>query len=267
MFNRARSFAINCAKRGRLYLNRHGYDLHPVDQRCWEDQVALLGGRKDLVIFDVGANGGEIATQYRKMFPDCRLFCFEPQEDCLPSLKSRFPNDPGVSFHLVAVGAVRGKARFHVTASRDSSSLLGSGAVDLPPSWREVLTVEKETEVEVITLDDFTKEQKIERVDILKLDIQGGEHAALEGAAGLLAAARIPVIYLEVSFVPMYARHPLLGEVTKYLARYDYTLHFLYNCVINGRTGRAVQADAIFVSPELYNDSREQLRRSWGGPA
>jgi FkbM family methyltransferase len=259
--------AIECAKCGRLYLNDRGYDFHPVDQRCWDDQTALLQGRKNPVVFDVGANGGIIATQYRKMFPDCRLYCFEPQEAFLPSLQSRFPNDPGVSFHSAAVGAASGKARFYLTAARDSSSLLGADHANAPESYRQILKVTEEKEVEVITLDDFTREQKIERIDILKMDIQGGEYAALEGAARLLSAARIALIYLEASFVPLYANHPLLGEIAKNLARYDYTFHLPYHLTINGRSGRMLWCDAIFVSPELYTASREHLKRGWGGGA
>jgi FkbM family methyltransferase len=267
MFQAIRSFAVECAKRGRLYLNDRGYDFHPVDQRCWDDQAALLEGRKKPVVFDVGANGGIIATQYRKIFPDCRLYCFEPQEAFLPSLKSRFPDDPNVSFHLVAVGAAAGKARFYLTAAPDSSSLLGADYAHTPESYRRILTVTEEKEVEVITLDDFTREQKIERVDILKMDIQGGECAALEGAPRLLSEARIALIYLEACFVPLYANHPLLGDIAKSLARYDYTFHLFYHPTINGRNGRMLWCDAIFVSPELYTASREHLKRGWGGGA
>lgn len=266
MFRSLKSLGIEWIKRGRRSLNHRGYDLHPIDRRCWEDQSALLAGtlRNEIVIFDVGAHVGTVATQYRKMFPNCHLFCFEPREDCLPSLKSRFPNDPNVTFHLVAVGAAPGKARFHLTAARGASSLLGSNRDHLPPSYRHSLAEEKEKEVEVITLDEFTNQHHIERIDLLKMDIQGGEYAALEGAAQLLSRAKILVVYLEVCFVPLYANHPLLGDVTKYLARYDYTLHLIYNFVFNGRTGRTVQADAIFVSPELYQVSRELLKGNWG---
>jgi FkbM family methyltransferase len=265
MFQWIRSFGVECAKRGRLYLNNHGYDFHPVDHRCWDDQAALLGGRKKPVVFDVGANGGIIATQYRKIFPDCWLYCFEPQEAFLPSLKSRFPNDPNVSFHFVAVGAAPGKARFYLTAGRDSSSLLGADYAHAPQSYRQILTVTEEKEVDVITLDDFTREQKIDRIDILKMDIQGGEYAALEGATRLLSEARIALIYLEGCFVPLYANQPLLGDIAKCLARYDYTFHLFYHLTINGRSGRTLWCDAIFVSPELYNVSREHLKKGWGG--
>lgn len=259
-----KSLMIDWIKRGRLWLNNHGYDFHPVDQRCWADQAALIGGREDITIFDIGANVGEVSAQYRDLFPHCRLYCFEPQPDCLREIQKRFPAEPKVSLHLSAVGAAPGTARLYVTASSGSSSLLAPEQSNLPASYAKILSTAEIREVEVLTLDDFTKQHGIERIDICKLDIQGGEYAALEGAKGLLSAARIALIYLEVGFVPLYERHPLLGDLAKYLSRYDYTVHLIYNLVINGRTGRLVQGDGIFVSPELYETSREQLKRNWG---
>jgi FkbM family methyltransferase len=255
---------VEWVKWGRRYMYHHGYDFHPVDRRCWEDQIALLHGRNVEVVFDIGANVGDIAAQYREMYPNSRLFCFEPQETHFLSLTNRFQGDPHISFHRAAIGTVPGKARLHLTASRDSSSLLGVAPERLPPVYRKSLAVEAEQEVEVIALDKFAKQHNLDRIDICKMDIQGGEYAALEGARELLSAARIPLLYLEVCFIPLYMNHPLLGDIAKYLARYDYTLHFLYNMVINGQTGKLLWSDAIFVSPELYEISREQLSRNWG---
>jgi FkbM family methyltransferase len=262
MMQALRSFAIRWAKRSRIYLNRQGYDLHAIDQRCWDDQVALLAGREVKVVFDVGASGGSVAAQYRQVFPQSRLYCFEAQEDSLPLLRSRFAGDPAVSFHMVAVGAARGTARFHLTRSRDSSSLLASGGELGPAKYRAFLAIEMVKEVEVIALDDFAGEHGIDRIDILKMDIQGGECAALAGAKRLLAEGRIRLLYLEACLVPLYANHPLLGDLAKCLAPHDYTLHYLYNGVIDGASGRTYWCDAIFVSPELYSASRELLGKT-----
>jgi FkbM family methyltransferase len=258
-----RSSAIEWIKRGRIWLANHGYDFHPVDQRCWADQAALISDRHGIIIFDIGANVGEVSARYRGLFPHCRLYCFEPQPDCLREIEKRFPADPNVSLHLSAVGAAPRTARLHVTASGGSSSLLAPEGDSLPASYARMLSTVEIREVEVVTLDDFTNQHGIGRIDICKLDIQGGEYAALEGAHELLSAVRIKLIYLEVGFVPLYEKHPLLGELAKYLARFDYTLHMIYNLVVNGRTGRIVQSDAIFVSPELYESSREQLKTNW----
>ena len=64
------------------------------------------------------------------------------------------------------------------------------------------------------SLDSFCKNEQIERIDLLKMDVQGGELGILKGANQLLAQQKIDVIYSEVFFVPMYQNQPLFGEIS-----------------------------------------------------
>jgi FkbM family methyltransferase len=263
LLNKGKSVLINQLKRLRIRLNNRGYDLHPIDGNCWKDQRTLLCGQDDPVIFDVGANYGEVTATYKRLFPRCRVFCFEPQAEFLAKLEQRFGGDLNVSVSGAAVGSKGGKALLNINAGRDTSSLLRSDAAALPESYRTILRTEETREVELLAIDDFAASQGIARIDILKLDIQGGEYEALRGAERLLAEAKIGVIYTEVFLVPMYITQPLFGDLCKYLGGYGYTFHFLYNQVLNGRSGKLLWADAIFVSSALYARSREQLKTSW----
>ena len=51
-----------------------------------------------------------------------------------------------------------------------------------------------------VTLDSYGKAQGIERLDLLMLDIEGGEQAALEGAVGLLGRPKgeAPIVVFEI---------------------------------------------------------------------
>jgi hypothetical protein len=42
------------------------------------------------------------------------------------------------------------------------------------------------------------------RANVLKMDAQGAELAILQGAAGLLQSRALPLVFLEVNFVPYY---------------------------------------------------------------
>ena len=107
------------------------------------------------------------------------------------------------------------------------------------------------------SLDTFCKDEQIERIDLLKMDVQGGELGILQGARQLLAQKKIAVIYSEVFFVPMYQNQPLFG--CSELAPHRYSLHYAYNFVFNGRSGRLFSADALFVSPDLLGQSKKML--------
>jgi hypothetical protein len=80
--------------------------------------------------------------------------------------------------------------------------------------------------------------KNLRHIDLLKMDIQGGEYEALHGATELLANGAIDLIYSEAFFVPMYANQPLFGDLVSYLAKWNYRLHLIYNQNINGISGR-----------------------------
>jgi hypothetical protein len=54
--------------------------------------------------------------------------------------------------------------------------------------------------VKTVCLDWFCEHNSIDRVDLLKLDIQGHEHSALSGAECLIRARRIGTIFMELNW-------------------------------------------------------------------
>lgn len=72
--------------------------------------------------------------------------------------------------------------------------------------------------VQVTTIDEFVDRQEIERIDVLKLDIQGAELMALRGATNTLRNMHVQVIYTESLFVPHYEGNALFHELWSFLA-------------------------------------------------
>jgi FkbM family methyltransferase len=78
------------------------------------------------------------------------------------------------------------------------------------------------TDVQTARLDDVLPDR---RPDYLRVDIQGGELAALaHGAAALAAAA---VVEVETAFVALYKGQPLLGDVQGLMRQHGFVLHKL----------------------------------------
>lgn len=113
--------------------------------------------------------------------------------------------------------------------------------------------------VEAITLDAFCNSKGIETIFLLKLDLQGGELKALQGANTMLKFGKISIIITEAVFVEKYQCQPLLKDIWGYLSQYGYRFHSLYNlkvgdynvseCQIRG--SQFNQCDCIFVSKEM----------------
>ena len=112
----------------------------------------------------------------------------------------------------------------------------------------ELTSNKNEVKVKSITIEDFVNNESISKIDILKLDIQGGEIKALRGAEKLLSERRISMIYTEVLFMPIYKEQPYFHDIAKFLYEYGYQVYNIYNPWYAKK--RLSWADALFVSPE-----------------
>jgi hypothetical protein len=100
------------------------------------------------------------------------------------------------------------------------------------------------------TLDAFAGSASLDHIDILKIDVQGGERAVLLGADRLLSQRKIDVLFLEAFFVPHYQGASLYHELAGLLQGYGYTLYNIYD-MVRAANGQLRFADALFVSKEF----------------
>ena len=124
----------------------------------------------------MGANSGHFAALCaNRTGRDGRVHSIEANPYLATRLKEAFRTTTEVCVHHAAAGAQAGRAVFSVATFSGWSSLIPNETYD----------VKEKVEVDQITLDGLIQSQGIERVRLLKLDIEGGELAALRGAAEL----------------------------------------------------------------------------------
>ena len=146
------------------------------------------------VIFDVGANIGDYAISVLERIPDVKLYCFEPSlktyELLCGNLAETF--DRHVVLENCGISNENSNAVLY-------SNKVGSGLASLFErnlDHYEIVMDQKET-VHLRTLDSYCAEKGIEEIDLLKMDIEGNELRALEGAKGLLKKRAIHAIQIE----------------------------------------------------------------------
>ena len=113
--------------------------------------------------------------------------------------------------------------------------------------------------VPTTTLDQFCAEHEIKHINVLKLDIQGGELLALRGAQRMLAAGAIDLIYSEVSFSPIYDGQAFFHDLAPLLLGYGYPLYNLFP-LTHTRNGIVSWTDAIWISSEMERGLTERAQ-------
>jgi FkbM family methyltransferase len=205
-------------------------------------QARLLQGSVR-TIFDVGANNGDTVLAYASLFPEADIYAFEPFPDTYKGMVENTRNKAKLYPFEKAVSDRVGMSVFHVNNSVHTNSLLASKEMGLN-SDRQVQS-KGIIEVETIAIDGFCAEHKVQQIDILKLDIQGGELAALKGAENLLRHKKIKLIYSETYFRQQYVDQPLMYDIASYLNQFGYNLQDLYSPIYGN--GSIAWCDVIFL--------------------
>lgn len=121
------------------------------------------------LIVDCGSNLGISILFFKRLYPDCRVVGFEPDPATFEMLKrnvaaSRLMN---VELHDLALGRERGRTKLFIDRDR--------------PGWLQMSTRGERGQPDSIEVKRDTLSRFVtERVDLLKLDVEGAELEILE---------------------------------------------------------------------------------------
>jgi FkbM family methyltransferase len=149
-------------------------------------RVADLVLPDDPVILDIGASIGGVTAALAKRFPSGRLIAFEAAPSVHPSLRETVRRASGAPVTVVeqGVGAESGTMRFHEDGNGSGWGFLSEelGGVSVP----------------VVTVDETVAALLLDRVDFIKIDVEGGELGVLQGAETTLLRHQ-PLLLFEVN--------------------------------------------------------------------
>lgn len=215
-----------------MNYDRNYYISQPVPI---EKELKKLFNRiSNLIIFDIGACEGEESVRYSRLFPDSKIYAFEP----LPANIQLIENNvakydlQNVSIQKTAVSCKDGFDHFYVSSGKPeniaesdwdfgnkSSSLLEPSNYLLESSF---LTFKDKIQVETITLKSFCKKHHITSIDFIHMDVQGAELMVLQGAKELISSVK--VIWLEVSTIDFYNNQPVVQDIKEFMNKNGFIL-------------------------------------------
>lgn len=183
--------------------------------------IELLRPERLTAVVDVGANPIDGDPPYKQLLAmrGCKVTGFEPQAEALAALNARKSDLETYLPNVIADGK---RAKLYVCHAPGMTSLLKPSPQMLGqfrgfPEWGKVV---KEIPVETSRLDDVIGGQPL---DLLKIDIQGGELTAIENGRRSLAQA--VAVQTEVSFLPLYEDQPTHAAIDRALGRLGFIPH------------------------------------------
>jgi FkbM family methyltransferase len=137
------------------------------------------------LFFDVGANVGLVTFQVANRRPDVRIVAFEPNPPAVAAWERNRKLCVSQLVTLTDAAVTDGVG----TVTFDAPSCdLGAG---------RAVTAGGGVEVSTTTLDHYCSSQSIDRIDVVKVDVEGSEAKVLVGARRLLAAGKIRLLIVE----------------------------------------------------------------------
>ena len=157
---------------------------------------------------DVGANIGQWAADARTHYPNASILSLEPEPQAFGKLCQRFQNDR--RHHAVQLAASNRAGTADLRIGRGTTH-------SLEPRWAPLLAPENHSiAIQSDTIDRISDTFQLERITLLKIDVEGHELQCIEGAGRMLQEGRVDSVLVEVGFLG--GIHTPFGGVERLLA-------------------------------------------------
>jgi FkbM family methyltransferase len=176
------------------------------------------------VIFDVGANIGQSALSYVSMFPSATIHCFEPIKETFEQLRRNVEGKNQVHCYNFALADSAGKGTM-ISKGTSTMNCLVHEEDD------NAVKLQETEQVQVSTLDDFCKANKINKISYLKVDTEGGDLNVLIGSKDILNRHGVDIVEVEAGMNPSNKHHVAFESLKEFLESHGYFIFGIYEQV------------------------------------
>ncbi len=198
----------------KLFLKHYNNANYNLKSNGEEFVIKSMPQNSDAVFFDVGFNKGEWTKAVLHNYPDARIFGFEPQKDLIHRVKEDFNKYENVKLYDFGLAEATKKQEIYIYEDHDFLSGIYNHPHEISVSKNEA-SFRKGSECFL--------ELGLEKIDFLKIDVEGAEFLVLKGFDDILRLGKISIIQFEYGKGSINSRF-LLKDYYEYLEPMGYKL-------------------------------------------
>lgn len=196
---------------------------------------------------DVGANQGEFTLPVAKRLSAGQVLAFEPEDRMFLMLRENVALNDLTNVRLFHFGLGKEPSRTALYTSTGTTTQVGWNE-GLFTTFNDGVCSAFVQEIEIRSLDDVVSETPVERLDYMKIDVEGAELFVLEGAIKTLQRFR-PRLIMEISAETF----STAGYSTRDLLRFLTGQGYQFRHVCRNGTTREASEEAIVGDPRTLN--------------
>jgi FkbM family methyltransferase len=206
----------------------------------------FLSHYKFNLVFDVGANTGQYASNLRDLGYKERIVSFEPVASAYSVLKLK--SDKDANWEVAprfAIGEQDAEIEINVSDNTQCSSLLALTDEHLDVFPGSIYNTSEK--IKVLKLDTVAKNFLNGNGDVilLKIDTQGYEKQVIQGTKEFLP--KILGLQVELSLAQLYKGEMLYNEMITFLSELGFSLYAIIPGFTDIKTGKMLQMDGLFL--------------------
>ncbi|MDR2457268.1 MAG: FkbM family methyltransferase [Clostridiales Family XIII bacterium] len=145
---------------------------------CQYEIPGIVEINKGDIVIDAGACYGDSALYFDSaVYPDGKVYAFEPNKDISKILQENILSNKGKNIVIVEKG-LSDKISFTKISNNGTASTIIDSITDE--------NSDSLLEIETTTIDDFVEQNQIKKINFIKMDIEGYEYNALNGAKNVI---------------------------------------------------------------------------------